>query len=204
MMDFLFAGPAPWFSVPAAVGTIFFAIRLFFMLVGGDADAHTPDSPELAHDSDHAFKVLSVQSVAAFLMGFGWAGLGGYRGSNWGVAQSIGVGVLGGVAMVWFLAWLLKVVYDLQSSANISIRSLPGRDAEVYDTVPARDESSRSAGRIRVIIDNRERFYNAISLGPELPRGARVRIKEVSGDHTLVVTPIDRPAGPNDTKEHAQ
>ena len=32
--------------------------------------------------STYAFKVLSVQAIAAFLMGFGWGGLGAFRGGG--------------------------------------------------------------------------------------------------------------------------
>lgn len=198
MIDFLFAGHAPWFTVPAAVGTIFFALRLFFMLIGSDAqgldldvDAGAGGGGDAHADSDHTFKVLSVQSVAAFMMGFGWAGLASFRGSNWGIAESIVVGLLGGAVMVWFLGWLLKLVYDLQSSGNISIQSLVGRNADVYITVPERGAAGERAGRIRVVIDNRQRFYSAISTGPEIGRNARVQVVEVSGGSTLLVRPLD-------------
>lgn len=192
MIDFLFGGPAPWFTVPAAIGTVFFAVRLGMLLIGTDSDFDLDTGggggPADHHaDSDQTFKVLSVQSVAAFLMGFGWAGLGGLRGSSFGIAESIGIGLLGGAAMVWLLGWLLKMVYDLQTHGNIAISSLVGLEGDVYVTIPARDAGQGRTGRVRVVVRDRQRFYPGISSGPEIPRGGRVRVLEVAGDRTLVV-----------------
>ena len=204
MVDFFFAGSAPWFTVPAAIGTLFFVVRLCLMLLGSDGDLHLDagggdgggglggHGPADHHaDSDNTFKVLSIQSVTAFLMGFGWAGLGGLRGSGWGIPQSIAVGIVGGIAMVWLLGWLMKAVYDLQSHGNIDIASLVGLEGEVYVTIPGgAKESPGRLGRVRVVVDERQRFYSALSTGPEIPRNARVRVIEVTGDRALVVQPL--------------
>src|SRR5690606_2986536 len=71
MLGALLAHDTIWFTAPALLGTAVFAIKLLFMLVGagGDIDIDI----DLDHgDPTDAFKVLSIQSVAAFLMGFGW------------------------------------------------------------------------------------------------------------------------------------
>lgn len=194
MTNFFFAGPAPWFTVPAIVGTIFFGVRLVLLLVGadhlfgGDVDSGVGGHGPVDHhaDSTETFKVLTIQGVAAFLMGFGWAGFGGLRGSSWGIPECIGVGIVGGVLMVWLLGWLMKGVYDLQSHGNIDITTLVGLEGDVYVMIPSREAGS-GTGRISVVVGNRQRFYPARSDGPEMARGARVRIMEVTGDRILVV-----------------
>ena len=208
MMDLLFGDNMGWFTAPAIIGSLFFLLRLTLMLVGGhlgDADAHADvdvhadvgdvggghagDAIDQADhpDSGDAFKLLSVQAIAAFLMGFGWGGLGAYRGTDWGWPVAVIVAIVCGVGMVWILSLLLKAVYDLQSSGNISINSAVGHDGSVYVTVPA---SGKGRGRVRVVIGNRQRVYNAITEGEELTRNSQVRVVRVNEDNTLTVAAI--------------
>ena len=48
----------------------------------GDADAGFDDSGD-------AFQILSIQTMAAFMMGFGWGGLGAFRGSGLPVVVAV-------------------------------------------------------------------------------------------------------------------
>lgn len=206
-MDFFFGDTAASvFSAAAIFGTVFFLLRLGLMFLGvgdhgGDAGGVTDAGFDLgdldvdptvdAHhtDSTHAFKMLSIQSIATFIMGFGWGAIGAYRGSDLSPGVSILVGVVAGVAMVWLLAWLLKGVYDLQSSGNFPVRALVGKPAEVYLTVPAPDPGRPGYGKVQVNVDNRRRMFNAVSQDGAIPTGSRVRVVRVHDDLTLTVAP---------------
>src|SRR4051794_36534401 len=98
MQELFFGDNAAWYTVPALIGSVFFAFRIVMLLVGAGAhdigidlhgDVHADAGGDLhadgSHgDSSHAFQVLSLQSIAAFFMGFGWAGLAAYRnGWHW-------------------------------------------------------------------------------------------------------------------------
>jgi hypothetical protein len=143
-----------------------------------DGDVHS--------DSGHDFQVLSVQTIASFLMGFGWGGLGMLKGTHFGdqpmVVWVVAIGL--GVAMVWLLALLLKGMADLQTSGNISIAQAVGHEGDVYIGVPG---WSGGRGQVRLTIQNNERYYNAVTGGEELPRGTRVRVVKVNEDDTLTV-----------------
>jgi len=196
-MDTLFDQPAVWFSVPAFVGTAVFALRLFFMLIAGDSgegaleidgDVEFDIGDGGEHlDPGYSFEVLSVQAIAAFLMGFGWAGLGGLNGAGWSVTGSIASGFVGGVGMTWILAMLLRWMYSLESTGNVSIQMALGVEGEVYASLPARGAGH---GQVRIVVDNRQRIYNAVSDGDALPTGSRVRVTEVNTDRTLTVHKI--------------
>ena len=184
MWELFFGDNAAWYVIPAIVGTTFFTLRIVLMLVGlghGDLEfCHDVDHP----DSSHDFQIFSLQSIAAFAMGFGWGAFAAYRGTQWGIGGELASGGICGTGMVWILAVSLRAMADLQSSGNVSISSAVGREGEVYVTVPA---GGSTRGQVRLVIEERQRIYNAISGEDDLPRGTRVRVVKVNEDNTLTV-----------------
>ena len=193
MSQLLFGDNAIWFGVPAIVGTLFFLFRLVMMLVlgagHGDGLHVEGDAFDLDHgDSSGAFKVLSVQAVAAFLMGFGWGGLGAYRGWGLPAVVSVPVGIAFGTFMMWLLAKLLRWIVRMQSSGTLPIATALQEEGTVYVTVPGR---RAGRGSVRVVVDDRMQYYAAITDGQTLVPPTRVRVVEVNDDHTLTVQPLD-------------
>lgn len=187
MTDLLFQGGAAWFSVPALIGTLIFLLRIALMLVGGDADTDLDfgDADVGDGDSSGAFEILSVQSIAAFAMGFGWGGLASLKGTGFGWPMSVLIGCAIGVGMVWLLAILLKGIHDLQSSGNISIDSTMGLEGEAYTNIPARGEGR---GRVKLVVHDRQRMFGAVSDGDALPSRTRVVVTRVNSDNTITVS----------------
>ena len=210
MLDALFGQFAGWFSAPALIGTAFFLLRLLVPGggdhdaggdaggdVGGDAggamDAHAADVHAGAgdghHDAPSGFRMLSVQAICAFLMGFGWTGFAAYRGTGFGPGFSALIGLGGGVAMMMLLGFLLRSALRLESSGNVSIHSAMGRDGEVYVTVPA---AGAGRGQVRVVIGDRQRIFNAVSSAGEIRPPTRVKVVRVNDDRSLTVAPANR------------
>ena len=190
MLDMLFSEHAAWFGVPAALGTVFFVLRMTLMLLGGDFGHHDVDAG--AGDAHHgdpgeAFKLLSIQSIAAFLMGFGWGGLGALHGTEWGWSASALFALGCGIGMMWLLAMLLRGMVGLQSSGNVRVEDTVGAEADVYVTVPAK---GAGRGQVRVVVRDRQRTYNAVSEGEALQSNSRVRVTRANSDNTLTVAPL--------------
>lgn len=182
MPDVLVADGAAWFTIPAVVGTIFFLLRVVFLFVGGDAGDLDVD---LDHgDPTEAFKILSVQSIAAFMMGFGWGGIAGLRAFGWEWMPSMLIGLAIGGAMVWVLALLLKIVHDLQASGNVRLEHAVGAEGTAYTSIPA---GGAGRGQVQVIVDGRQRIYSAVAQGEAIASQARVRVLKVNEDRTLIV-----------------
>jgi hypothetical protein len=194
MNEFLFGNGAAWFSVPALIGTLFFAIRIALALIGldfddggGDAGGMDVGDAGLEEGIDHAestsvFKFLSIQTITAFAMGFGWGGLLGLRTLELDVAQSVGIGALLGIAFAWFVVWCFKLIYSLESSGNISIRDAMHSEGTVSTTI----EPGRT-GRVRVTIGDRQRAFTAITEGETLASGTRVRVTQINHNQTVTV-----------------
>ena len=204
MQELIFGPVAIWFGVPALVGTAFFALRMALMLVGGadvdtgfdvdvdvdfdvDVDVGDADAPSDTGgdpgDSTQAFKALSVQAISAFVMGFGWGGLGALNGLGWRLPGSIAFAILCGSGMVWLLGKLLRFVYGLETSGTVEMYQALESEGAVYAQIPA---GAVGMGQVRVVIRDRERYYNAVTDGDALPRDAKVRVVEINDDDNSV------------------
>lgn len=186
MYNLFFTDYALWFSGPALLGTAFLLLRFLLLSVGGGLDVEGGDDVGIdhhAHGTD-GLKLFSVQTVIAFFMGFGWAGLIAYRGLEWGVPASIGVGAGGGFFMMWLMAFLLRAAMELQSSGNVETRDVIGLEGTVSIAVPA---SGQGAGQVTVVIGEKQRNYRAVSADEPLARSTRVRVLAVNGDNSLTV-----------------
>jgi hypothetical protein len=192
-MEILFGGNAALFGVTAVLGTLFFLGRTTLMLVGGDTDLHHDVSfdaaghagGDLDHpDSSAAFKILSVQAIAAFLMGFGWGGLGMVRGWGMPFLAGVGVGIVTGSAMAWTLGKLLLWINRMQSSGTLPFESALFEQGVVYVTIPA---ARGGRGVVRVVVNDRMQYYPAVTDGDALASQAAVRVTAVNEDHTLTV-----------------
>jgi hypothetical protein len=193
MLDVLLGGNAALFGVPALLGTLFFLGRLVLMFVADGGDLHqevglhvdTGTGDVAGHtDSSSAFKILSLQAIAAFLMGFGWAGLGIVRGWGWPVLAGVAVGVVTGSAMAWILGKLLLWIARMQSSGTLPIESALYETGVVYVTIP---ERRVGRGVVRVVVNERMQYYPAVTDGAALDTQATVRITAINDDHTLTV-----------------
>jgi len=194
MLDVLLGGNAALFGVPALLGTLFFVGRLVLMLVAGDGDVNQdigihvdvghPGDVAGHTDSSSAFKILSLQAIAAFLMGFGWGGLGVVRGWGWPVLAGVAAGVVTGSAMAWVLGKLLLWISRMQSSGTQPMESALYEEGIVYVKVP---ERRLGRGVVRVVVDERMQYYPAVTDGAALDSQAAVRITAVNDDHTLTV-----------------
>ena len=202
-MDILFGHGAAWFGIPAVVGTFFFLLRLALMMLGGDTDVDADvdidvdvdldvdvdgDLDASAHDvvdSTGAFEVLSFQTIATFLMGFGWGGLGAFQGAGWSAGWSVLFGVAAGSGMVWLLAKLLRLVYGFQSSGTVSIRDALGTEGQVYLQIPGQRQGR---GQVRLVIGDRQRYFNAVTDDELIATKSRVRVTAVNDDNTITVS----------------
>ncbi|MCZ6836026.1 MAG: hypothetical protein O7G85_09660 [Planctomycetota bacterium] len=194
MFDLFFSNNAGWFTLPAFVGTFFFLLRMVLMMSGADgdsggdfdADIDAPDG-DVHGDPGDAFKVLSIQTIATFLMGFGWAGLGAYKGSGLEWPLSLFIATVGGVGLAWLMMLLLKFVYSLQSSGNINVSDAQGAEGVVYVGIPGQGKR----GQVRLVVSGRQRLFNAFSEDDgTIESKRRVKVVKVNRDNTITVRAI--------------
>ena len=163
MMDILFDDQAAWFTAPALLGTGFLMIQL--VLVSSVATGPlmwiwTLISIPVGIIPAQSLGILSVQSLSAFFMGYGWMGLAGRIGSWILVLPGAGlVAVASGVGVAWLMIYLLRTFLKLENNTNVSIHQAVGLVGEVYVSVPRAGEGK---GEIILVINQSQHNYFAI------------------------------------------
>lgn len=161
-------------------------LQLVAMLFGFDgADDFDADG---ALDHGSGGSILSVRTVTAFFVGFGWTGVAMLKGgSSVPVATLAGL-VVGGMFMFAVFA-LMRLLYSMQASGTLDYRNAVGEVGRVYVPIGA---AMAKSGQVEVMVQGRLRTVAALTRAPEpLPAGARIRVVEVIDRGTLLVEPVE-------------
>lgn len=169
----------------ALISSLVFTIQTIMLFVGFDTDADFSGG-DVAFDVD-GLALVSVKTVACFLLGFGWSGviLAPLFENAWVVALiSLGIG-----ALFMFGAWiLLKQVLTLSQDNTFHADKIVGYTADVYLRIPADADKS---GKIMVSYEGSLHELQAFNAGAEeIPTGAKVHIVEAIDDATVRLQPL--------------
>lgn len=171
----------------AIVGTTFFLLRAILMYAG------IGDDVDLNHDvsaggTEHSMHIVSVNSVLAFAMTFGWSGLAALNEFGFtlpmAVASAFGVGALCMVGT----AYLFSSVMRLQTEgANFELKDLIGKRTSVYERIP-----KGGVGRIQLNVGGMIREVRAVSDAPSNVESFQmVEVVDVVDTETVSVKPIN-------------
>jgi len=143
--------------VVAIFFSAFFAWQLVAALVGlgggeelggggAEADEVGPEVDDGAQQgSVAAFKLLSIRSLIAFGMLFGWAGAL-YLQKGYAVSTAMVYAVIWGGAGMFVVSYFFHTIRRMEESGTPSLDSCLGAEAEVYISIP-----EGGAGQVRVM-----------------------------------------------------
>jgi len=115
----------------ALFSTIFFVIKLIiFMVFGGDTEVNADFNSEF--DTDTSFNFISVQSLLAFLMGFGWMGYAALNQFGWSNMNAILSAVGVGLAFMFVSALLMFGVKKLEKNVKKDKTTAIGKTGKAY------------------------------------------------------------------------
>jgi hypothetical protein len=185
-----------------AVGFVVLALQTLLSLFGfghHDADGalgHAEAGHDLHHehtDADSFVKWFTFKSVVAFVTFFGLVGLACQKATPpmAGSATFVFATLAGSVAL-WGVAMLMRSLARLQSKGNLRVGNTVGLNGKVYLKVPPRGEG---LGKVTVTVQGRTHELKAMTVGPEIPTGAPVKVVATREPDTLEVVAIgDGPA----------
>ena len=177
----------------AIFASTIFIIQMVMTFIGiGDADAADADF-DLGGDTDGdtldtggVLQIFSVRNIVNFLLGVGWAGVcfSGYIHNR--VWLGI-VALLMGCAFVALFIVVYRQMMKLEHNGAFKINDCVGQVADVYLRIP---ETRKGEGKIQFSFGGSVQELAAITDGEPIPSGAKVRIVEVVGGHTLLVEKV--------------
>ena len=166
-----------------------------FEVVDG-VDADVSDISDISDVSNHDissphdladFRLLSVQSVIAFLCIFGWSGIAALACGvpAWG---AVAIGAVLGFGAMFLVAKIIQWSSKLTQNGNFNVKNLLGENGTVYIPIPPKGEGT---GKINISCGERFLEFDAVTEEEKtLSTGSTVRVVDIIAGSTLVVEKI--------------
>jgi hypothetical protein len=172
----------------ASISILLIQILLTFVGIDSHHDAELAHGDGGEHESGLSF--LSVRTITAFFVGFGWAGVI-LLNHGYSVPVAIAGGMATGIAFLLVTAFLIHNLLRLQSSGNLDYRNAIGVVGSVYTTIPG---AERGGGQLELMLQGRLMMAEAYTRAErDLPPGSKARVIELIGASTLLVEPLTNP-----------
>lgn len=145
-----------------------------------DLSDHDISSPHDLAD----FRLLSVQSVIAFLCIFGWSGIAALAcgAEPW---LAIAIGAVLGFGAMFLVAKIIQWSSKLTQNGNFNVKNLLGENGTVYIPIPPKGEGT---GKINISCGERFLEFDAVTEEEKtLATGSAVRVIDIIAGSTLVV-----------------
>lgn len=172
------------------VFTVLFLIQFLMSIIGADLEAD--GDLDLEHSDFHGvnvegdFTVFSVRSLIAFFTFFGWAGVL-VLGEGGGLYLALGAAVFSGFLAMFIVAYMMFWFSKMTQGGNVDLNTALLSTGEVYFPIPGEKKGS---GKIHILIGNSYREVDAVTEGPAIPTGKKVRVTEVIDEKLIKVEPV--------------
>jgi hypothetical protein len=185
-----------WWNSLLIERQIFYAIGLFSLavlliqilltLVGLD---HHGDADFSGHgDHDSGMGLLTVRTVTAFFVGFGWTGAI-MLNHGYSVVAAIAAGTVTGAVFLLTTWFLITNLLRLQSSGgNVDYNNAIGSVGTVYTTIPA---AEAGGGQVELMLQGRLMMAEAYTKATwNLKPNSKAKVIALIGQSTLLVEPL--------------
>ena len=132
--------------------TVFFVAKLVIFSLFGMDDG---DGDITGTDVDAGFSFISLQSILAFLMGFGWLG---YTALKWNFSALISIvfALIGGFILMGISVWLVFMMRKLNSTPKYDLNSLVEKTGTSYTRFDA-----KGTGKIQIEFNGKLETFDA-------------------------------------------
>jgi hypothetical protein len=139
-------------------------------------------------DHDTGMGLLTVRTVTAFFVGFGWTGAI-MLNHGYSITAAIAAGAGTGAAFLLATAFLIRNLLRLQSSGGtVDYNNAIGMVGTVYTTIPA---AEAGGGQIELMIQGRLMMAEAYTkVARNLPPNSKAKVVALIGQTTLLVEPL--------------
>jgi hypothetical protein len=171
----------------AITTSVLMLFQLVLMLIGMDSDSDF-DVDDL--DDHGTGGILSLRTVTAFFVGFGWSGVAAID-AGWSLLPTIVVATAVGSAFMGGVFLLMRTLYSMRYTGTLDYHNAIGNVGNVYLRIPA---AMAGPGQVEVLVQGRLRVVQAFTrAGRQLGNNERVRVTDLMDETTLLVEPLDEP-----------
>ncbi|MCR5351327.1 MAG: hypothetical protein K6E35_02375 [Bacteroidales bacterium] len=161
----------------------------FDINTGADLDVEGAESIDAseAGNASSGMNLLTFRNLINFLLGFGWTAIL-LQDDISSVSLLLLVATVVGVVLVFLVMLLFKWLTSMQQTGNINVyKSAVDCQGSVYLTIPGERSGE---GKVQITINNAVREYAALTDGPALKTGTRIRVVDVVSPTTLLVEEV--------------
>jgi len=168
----------------ALFSTILFIIKtVVFMFTGGDSEVVADFNSECEFET--SFNFISIQSVLAFFMGFGWSGLAALTQWNMRIRFTLIIAIVFGLFLMFMSAYLMFLVKKLNKHIVVDYSKSIGTTGKAYTKI----EPHRK-GKIEIEINGRLSIEDAVNNSDiEIPSFSEIKIVDYK-DKTIYIEKI--------------
>ena len=135
-------------------------------------------------------QILSLRTLVAGAVGFGWAGVLALSGGA-SPGAAIGLALLCGILFMLLVFGVMRLLFSMRADGTLDYRNAVGLTGRVYVTVPAHRSG---AGQVEIMLQGRltmaaAETEAAAPLSPQTP----IRVCAAQSDNTLIVEPVSMP-----------
>ncbi|MDR1908123.1 MAG: hypothetical protein LBQ43_04680 [Holosporales bacterium] len=145
-----------FYLVIASVSTVLFMLKLVFMAF------FDFDSDVDVDAADDSFTFFSIQSILAFLMGFGWVGLAGLKEWTLSPTLTAAAAMAAGGGVMFLSVWLMFQVKKLDHTPKVDLNLAMGKSCSTYTRF-----APNGSGQIRLELNGKVSIFNAINATAE-------------------------------------
>lgn len=165
------------FLIVSLFSTILYILKtIIFMATGGDAEVQADFNATT--ETDTSFSFLSVQSLLAFFMGFGWSGLAALEQFKTSTTTAIIAAFIIGLIFMYGSAYLMYSIKKLNKTIKKDINELTNKYGRTYTTFPPKGE-----GQIEIEFNKKLSILNAINLSEEkIDAFVQIKVQKVENN----------------------
>ncbi len=162
-----------WFA------TILFVVKLaIFQIFGGDGGSEVSTDFTTETETDTSFSFLSLQTILAFLMGFGWMGYAASVEFGWNLFESFAAAFVVGLLFMFGTAYLMFSVKKLEKTVNKDKSTAVGKIGKAYSNF-----EPKGSGQIEIEVSGQLTVGNAVNTTEEpINSFDRVRVVKVENE----------------------
>ena len=145
----------------ALFSTILYLIKIFmYMCFGGDVEVHSDFTS--TYETEDSFGFVSIQSILAFLMGFGWMGLTCIKVWEMQMLTGIILSLIFGFILMFVSAYLMFCIKKLNKSVVKDLSNAVGLSGKAYTNF-----APKSGGQIEIDINGQLSIESAFNDGED-------------------------------------